>query len=127
MTTAAARTSVEARGYSMAGYYRMYFDARNGWNGTWLAHDAEFGKYGLHADEGKVLHDYCQWVIDTFTGGCDEKMLSFLSDHSEKKAENGLYYFDLDISEASHAVVEYKTAYGNRDYPIHVFLYRKDV
>ena len=116
-------SNVPKTGYSLMGYFRMYF--RNGWSGKWFANSEAFNQSGVEPEESEVLRSFCQWIEDTFVGGCDDKMISFLENQSRYAKSGSAYYNQLDIGENSYAVIAYQTQFGNGDYPIRIYLYRK--
>lgn len=111
-------------GYEQMGYYRMYF--RNLWYGKWFVQSEKFKE--VRTAESEVLKGFCQWIEQTFTGGCDEKMTEYLESHTElTKNPNGRYSNILEIDDNAYADVVYNTEFGNEDYPIRIYLYRKEM
>lgn len=111
-------------GYTLMGYFRMYF--RNGWFGRWFAKTDEFEENGARDIESAKIKDFCAFVEDNFTGGCDEKMVDYLKTNSNyQRLDNGTYYNAIEVDDKSYIVIQVSPQYGNSDYPIRVLLYRK--
>ena len=103
----------------------MYF--RNGWEGKWFPQNETFEKSGLRPIERETLINYCKWVEDAFPNGCDEIMESYMKNvPSITKGENDRYYAFIAMDKDSFAEVEYNTSFGNDDYIIRIYLYRKN-
>lgn len=116
----------EAAGHTFMGYFRMYF--RSGkWYGKWFAENAEFEKNGVLPEESNKLKSFCKWVEDRFKGGCNDVMTDYLKNNEDMKCINGSYFIGLLISDTSYAMVKYTPQFGNDDYPIRIYLYRKEV
>lgn len=111
-------------GHSLMGYFRMFYNG--GWFGKWFAIHEDFKQDGLLNSESTTLKNFCEWVQNTFIGGCDDKMLDYLSNNEDIQNINSNYFIGLRIDDTSYAVVKYTPRYGNEDYPIRIYLYRKD-
>ena len=110
-------------GYEVLDYWRMYF--RHGWDGRWMGTD--FGG----RDESKVSLSVCKgvqaiidWLIANYKHGCDWEMIADLKE-SYKSWEGDGKRFVLKPIHNDLIRVMFDTTYGNGDYPVRIYVYKR--
>ena len=113
----------DVEGMELLDYWRMYF--RNGWQGRWMGTD--FGGY----DDTKMTKLDCHgvnqiidWLIDNFPHGCDWKMQEHMISNFEPTSEDGKRYLIKPLYSNLYKVL-IDTTYGNGDYPVRIYVYKK--
>lgn len=102
-------------GYELIGYYRMYY--RNGWCGRWLLENGEPDKVDCIGVE-RIIN----WICDNFKKGCTQKMVSYFEDNFKKVSSNRFLVRPI-YSDYYKVMVD--TTYGNSDYPVRIYTYRR--
>ena len=102
-------------GYEMINYFRMYY--RNGWCGRWM------GEGETEKIERIGVQRIIDWICENFKKGCNYKMMSYFSDNFKEVNENR-YVIRPIYSDYYKAMVD--TTYGNGDYPVRIYAYRKE-
>ncbi len=108
----------EVAGKKLVGYWRMYF--RSGWAGRWLLEGDERPTAQDCAGVNKII----DWFCETFKKGCDWEMEEYFRSHFQTWGEEERYLIRPFMSDIYKIMVD--TRYGNGDYPVRVYVYRKD-
>ena len=105
----------EVEGRELIGYFRMYF--RDGWAGSWFLENGQPDKIDC-AGVQRIIN----WVCDTFQKGCDYKMADYFA--SNFKVHGDRRYVVRPIYSDYYKVMV-DTKYGNGDYPVRIYAYRR--
>ena len=104
-------------GYELIGYYRMYY--RDGWCGRWLLENGEPEKIDCIGVQRII-----DWICENFKKGCNYKMMSYFEDNFKEVSRNR-YLIRPIYSDYYKVMVD--TTYGNGDYPVRIYTYRKEI
>ena len=109
----------EVEGKELIGYWRMYF-RNNSWYGTWMIEEDRRVSRKDCAGVNKII-DY---ICDEFPGGCNWKMENYFIQNGFKPWTSGKRYLVKPfMSEIFKIMID--TTYGNGDYPVRIYVYRK--
>ena len=110
-------------GMELLDYWRMYF--RSGWNGRWIG--TTWGSY----DETKITELDCHgvqeiidWITDNFPHGCNWEMEDYMAENFKPTSNDGKRYFIKPLYSDLYKVL-IDTTYGNDDYPIRIYVYKR--
>lgn len=110
------------------GYWRMYF--RDGWNGRWFGESGDTsidGRYaeGLTSQEVREVNIVAKFISEKWPMGCNIQMIRDLGKYNAMVTENRhlLSSNGVDVN----LIVLFDTTYGNGDYPVRIYVYRKKV
>lgn len=114
--------------YDYLGYNRMYW--RNGWDSRWFeksgdtaldGHSCE----GLTAEETDILNRMREELETRWPKGCGWKMKNDLEKAGARVAEDR-YLLEAEVGKDNICLLDFDTAFGNKDYPVRIRLYRKE-
>jgi len=104
-------------GKEFLGYYRMYF-SNGSWYGKWL--DV---KEGVENIDVVGIEDITNWIRKQFPQGCDFFMKNYCSEHFQTWGADNRYLVKPIMSDVFKVMID--TTYGNGDYPVRIYCYRK--
>ena len=108
----------DVEGGTLIGYWRMYY--RDGWAGRWMF----YGELRPTQLDCYGVNEIIDWVIENFPRGCDGSMKEYMDRNYRKWGGNERYLIKPTKSNIYKVMID--TTYGNADYPIRIYVYRKD-
>ena len=97
----------------------MYY--RDGWQGRWMLE----GEDKPSARDCYGVDKIIDFIRDQFPQGCNYKMQSYFENHHHNISQAGGKRFLLrpQLSDVYKVMVD--TTYGNGDYPVRIYVYKK--
>lgn len=107
----------QVEGKQMIGYWRMYF--RGGWQGRWLLEGSKQPSRLDCAGINKMI----DWICENFKYGCDYYMKDYFNENFKHWGGEHRYLIRPKYSDYYKVMID--TTYGNGDYPVRIYVYRK--
>lgn len=99
-------------GYTLVAYYKMEFEAMQGWLGKWFRENVSFKS--VTETEKEVITAFCEWFTTTYNKGYEATLLNYIGQGT---------YIELPIDDVSLAVVRFINE--DNSYSTRIQLYRK--
>lgn len=101
----------------LIGYYRMYFRDHS-WYGRWMLENGEPDRRDCYG-----VQQIIDWIVKEFPNGCSYKMKEYFHEHHRQVSSNR-YLVKPIYSDFYKVMID--TTYGNGDYPVRIYVYRKE-
>lgn len=104
-------------GKTLICYYRMYYS--DGWAGRWMLENGGPSRLDCFG-----VQQIIDWICNKFPNGCDYYMKDWCADRCVQWGVNHRYLIRPFLSDFYKIMID--TTYGNGDYPVRIYVYRKD-
>ena len=102
-------------GMEMINYYRLYFS--EGWYGRWM------GNHEVTRLECHGVDNIIRYFRESFPKGCNWEMEKYFQDNYTGCCDNKRFLVRPLMSDMYKVMVD--TTYGNGDYPVRIYVYRR--
>ena len=109
----------DVEGMKMIGYYRLYF--RGGWFGRWMP-ESDVSPSAL---ECNGIDNIVDWLREEFPCGCSFDMEGYFRDNFKPWGVGDKRYV-IRPKYCDFYRVMVDTTFGNGDYPVRIYVYRKE-